>query len=305
MEDAGYRSAAVVALKARGRTIGALSLLHASTDLRFDAADLEFLEELGDRAAMALDNARLYKERDEIATNLQRGLRPPHPAEVPGLEFSVVFEAAGKGIEVGGDFYDVLPAEDGCWILIGDVAGKGTPAAGVSVAIRHSVRGLVREVSEPEEVLSHVNELLLEGTSVNDLATALLVRMHREPDGWRLALAAAGHPPAIHLTPAGPVELGGGAMLGAFSDFPAQRQEVMMGFEDALVLCTDGWLEVGPPEAHQPPDAFARTVDSLAGLPLADMTERLRADALSRGMGRLRDDMVILAVRPAVPSAGR
>jgi PAS domain S-box-containing protein len=117
MRDAGYNSAAVVPLGARGRTIGALSFLHAHGDLRYDQGDLDFLAELGERAGLALDNARLYQERDRVAKNLQRGLRPPHPADVEGLEVSVVFEAAGEGIEVGGDLYDVIPTEDGCWGL--------------------------------------------------------------------------------------------------------------------------------------------------------------------------------------------
>ncbi|HEY8501789.1 MAG TPA: PAS domain S-box protein, partial [Solirubrobacterales bacterium] len=211
MKEAGYHSAAVVPLLARGRTIGALSFLHAHSNLRYDPGDLEFLTELGERAALALDNARLYRERDRVAKNLQRGLRPPRPAEVPGLEISVVFEAAGEGIDVGGDLYDVLPTEDGCWILVGDVAGKGSTAAGVSVAVRHSVRGLVREIAEPDEVLRRVNELLLSGESLNDFATAMLARLQREEGGWRIVLASAGHPPAVLATAAGPELLGGGS----------------------------------------------------------------------------------------------
>ena len=298
MEDAGYNSAAVVALTARGRVLGALSFLHSRPDLRYDDADLEFLSELGDRAAMALDNARLFQERDRIAANLQRGLRPPRPAEVRGLDISVVFEAAGTGVEIGGDFYDVLPTDDGCWILIGDVAGKGSAAAGVSVAVRHSVRGLTREIDEPEEVLARVNELLLAGSTLNDFATALLIRMRREADGWSLALASAGHPPAIHSTAAGPVQLGGGAVLGAWPDADLRRHEATIGVGDTVVLCTDGWHEVGPPQAHRGPDALAEAVHSNAGLELQQLTARLRGDALARGAGTLRDDMVILAVRP-------
>ncbi|HWB68493.1 MAG TPA: PAS domain S-box protein, partial [Solirubrobacterales bacterium] len=264
MSDAGYRSAAVVGLKARGRTIGALSLLHTSTDLRYDTTDLRFLSELGDRAAMALDNAILYKERDQIATNLQRGLRPPRPAQVDGLEIAVVFEAAGKGIEIGGDFYDVLPTEDGCWVLIGDVTGKGSAAAGVSVAVRHAVRGLTREIDTPEDVLLHVNELLLAGEGIHDFATAHLARMKREGGEWRVTLAAAGHPPAVHLTAAKPVQLGGGSMLGAFPDLSLDCHEISLSARESLVLCTDGWLEVGPPDAHKAPEAFAATAHSLA-----------------------------------------
>jgi PAS domain S-box-containing protein len=306
MDDAGYNSAAVVSLVARGRTLGALSFLHARQDMRYDATDLEFLSELGDRAAMALDNARLYRERDEIASNLQRGLRPPGPAPVPGLEIAVAFEAAGERIEIGGDVYDVLPTDDGCWILVADVAGKGSAAAGVSVAVRHAVRGLSREIEDPEEVLLRVNELLLEGTTLNDFATALLVRMRREEGGWRADLAAAGHPPAVHAGGGEAVQLGGGAVLGAWPDPAIARHSRRLEPGDDLVLCTDGWLEVGPGERHKGPEALAELTLSFAGLELGELTERLREDAVARGEGSLRDDLVVLAVRardPRTPEA--
>jgi PAS domain S-box-containing protein len=299
MNDAGYNSAAVLPLVARGRTIGALSFLHAHGDLRYDDADLDFLGELGERAALVLDNARLYHERAVIAENLQRGLRPPRPAEIPGLGISVVFEAAGEGIEIGGDVYDVLPTEDGCWILVGDVAGKGSAAAGVSVAVRHSVRGLTREIDEPEEVLARVNELLLAGSSLNDFATAVLLRMRRAGDRWQLAVASAGHPPVVHTTPAGPIQLGGGAVLGGWADAAIARHDVELGPNDTLVLCTDGWLEAGPVASHHDSDAFAAKAHSLAGLELGELTAALRADAVKRGSGGLRDDLVVLALRPA------
>ena len=298
MSDAGYNSAAVVALRARGRTLGALSFLHAKPDLRYDDRDLDFLAELGDRAAMALDNARLYSERDRIAENLQRGLRPRGPEPVPGLDLAIVFEAAGEGIEIGGDFYDVLPTEDGCWILIGDVAGKGSAAAGVSVAARHSVAGLTRVIAEPEEVLAGVNDLLLAGTTLNDFATAQLLRLRRQGERWQLTLAGAGHPPAIHAGAGGVRQLGGGTLLGAYREPKLSRHELELVPGDTLVLCTDGWLEAGPSDTHQGPDALASMVAPLAGVGLAELTARLRADAVARGGGSLRDDMAILAVRP-------
>jgi PAS domain S-box-containing protein len=300
MDDAGYNSAAVVSLVARGRILGALSFLHVRPDLRYDSNDLDFLSELGDRAAMALDNARLYHERDRIANNLQRGLRPPRPAEVEGLETSVVFEAAGERIEIGGDVYDVLPTEDGCWILIADVAGKGSAAAGVSVAVRHAVRGLTREINEPDEVLSRVNELLLDGNTLNDFATALLIRMRQDGDGWGLSLAAAGHPPAIHISDRGAAQLGGGAVLGAWPDATVECHETTLGEGETLVLCTDGWLEAGPRELYREPEELAEMALSLADLELPELTARLREDAVSRGDGALRDDMVILAIRSAL-----
>ncbi|HWT90522.1 MAG TPA: SpoIIE family protein phosphatase, partial [Solirubrobacterales bacterium] len=302
MQEAGYNSAAVVPLIARGRTLGALSFLHAHGDMRYDHGDLEFLAELGERAALALDNARLYRERDRVAKNLQRGLRPPRPAEIPGLGISVVFEAAGEGIEVGGDLYDVMPNEDGCWILVGDVAGKGSTAAGISVAVRHSVRGLTREIDEPDEVLRRVNELLLSGESLNDFATVMLARLRREGSGWNLVLASAGHPPAVLATEAGPLLLGGGSVLGAWQKANVERHECTVAATDTLALCTDGWLEAGPVASHQGPESFAEMTQALSGLELDEMTERLRADAVGRSSGRLRDDLVVLAVRPRATS---
>jgi PAS domain S-box-containing protein len=303
ISDAGYNSAAVVPLVARGRVLGALSFLHAHRDLRYDPGDLDFLGELADRAALVLDNARLYRERDEIAENLQRGLRPRGPAEIPGLEISVVFEAAGRAIEIGGDVYDVLPSEDGCWILIGDVAGKGSAAAGVSVALRHSVRGLTREIDEPDEVLRRVNELLLTGSTLNDFATAMLARLRRGGDGWRVSLASAGHPPALHIGAGGSRQLGGGAVLGGWADAAVDRHEAVLAPGDTLLLYTDGWLEAGPVSAHRDPEAMAELVSSLPGLSPEELTKRLREDAVGRGSGELRDDMVVLALRPsAVPA---
>jgi len=298
MRDAGYNSAAVVPLVARGRTIGALSFLHAHADLRYDQGDLEFLSELAERAALALDNARLYQERDRVAKNLQRGLRPPQPAEVPGLDISVVFEAAGEGIEVGGDLYDVIPSEDGCWILVGDVAGKGSTAAGVSVALRHSVRGLTRVVDQPVEVLSRVNELLLTGQTLNDFATAMLAKLCRRGDGWHITLASAGHPPAALAGGEEARMLGGGSVLGAWREANVECHEHVLGPDETLALCTDGWLEAGPASAHQGPETFAAMTHALAGLELEEVTQRLRADAVGRSAGSLRDDLVVLAIRP-------
>jgi PAS domain S-box-containing protein len=299
IDDAGYESAAVVGLIARGRTIGALSFLHAAANVRYEQVDLEFLGELGDRAALAIDNARLYSERDAIARNLQRGLRPPRPARVPGLTSAVIFEAAGRGIEIGGDLYDVLPTDDGCWVLVGDVAGKGSEAAGVSVAVRHAVRGLTREVDEPEEILGRVNELLLEGTGLNDFATAVLVRLRSGgPDeDWTLTAACAGHPPPVHVRKGGARLLGGGTVLGALQDAKVQRHDATFAQGDTLIFCTDGWLEAGPPSEHRDPLELARLGEYLAPLALEEMTARLRGDAIARSDGELRDDIVLLALR--------
>jgi PAS domain S-box-containing protein len=302
--DAGYNSAAVVGLVARGRTLGALSFLHARGDERYDPGDLDFLAELGARAALVLDNARLYGERDEIARNLQRGLRPPQPAPVSGLEISVVFEPAGEGIEIGGDVYDVLPTADGCWVLVGDVAGKGSAAAGVSVALRHAVRGLVREIDDPADVLARVNELLLSGESLNDFATAVLARLRRADGRWRLSLACAGHPPAVLLRGGREEELGGGGVLGGWALARVARHDAELEPGETLVLSTDGWFEAGPVASHAGPGALAASARELAGGELGALTAGLAADAIRRAGGELRDDLIVLALRPEAEPVG-
>lgn len=298
IEETRYQSAAVAPLMARGSTLGAISFLHASSDLRYDANDLGLLGELADRAALALDNARLYEERGRIAANLQRGLRPPEPPYVEGLDIAVTFDAFGEGMEIGGDVYDILPTDDGCWVMIGDVAGKGGEAAGVSVALRHSLRGLARQIERPHELLGQLNELLLERPSLNDFATALLLRLRRDGADWSFELAAAGHPPAIHVTAPGTRQLGGGTLLGAWAGAPAPRYEGELLPGETLVLTTDGWFESGPPDQHASAQALARLAHSLARNDLATMVELLRRDAIVRSGGRLRDDMVVLAMRP-------
>ena len=298
----------MVPLVARGRTLGALSFLHAARDLRYDPGDLEFLAELGDRAALALDNARLYRERDRIAE--EPAARPAAAAAAPrspGLEISVVFEAAGEGIEIGGDLYDVLPTEDGCWILIGDVAGKGSAAAGVSVAVRHSVRGLDPRDRRARRGAARVNELLLDGDSLNDFATAMLVRLRARRG--RLARRPSPRPATRRRS----TSTGGGRRaarrrrrarrLGGRAD--VERHEATLGAGETLVLCTDGWLEAGPAARTSEPEACAEMAQSLAGLELGELTERLRADAVARGGGALRDDLVILALRTAGPGMER
>ena len=201
IEETRYQSAAVAPLVARGNDAGGDLLPPCQHRHALRREDLQLLGELADRAALALDNARLYEERDRIAQNLQRGLRPPEPPYVAGPRHRPSSSTpSARGWRSAATSTTSCPTEDGCWIMIGDVTGKGSVAAGVSVALRHSMRGLARQIDEPEELLAQLNEMLLEGSSLNDFATAVLLRLRREGERWSFSLAAAGHPPAIHVT---------------------------------------------------------------------------------------------------------
>ena len=124
-----------------------------------DALDLA--EDLARRAALALDNARLYSQQLHATHALQRSLLPPELPDIPGVELAAAYEAAGDGNEVGGDFYDVFEVAEGRWrFAIGDVCGKGPEAAAVTGLTRHALRILAREGHDVPAVLERLNALI-------------------------------------------------------------------------------------------------------------------------------------------------
>jgi PAS domain S-box-containing protein len=300
MRMAEYNSAAVAPMFARGRLVGALSLLHIANDRRYDASDLGLIEDLAARAAMALDNARLYTERDRIASVLQRGLRPDEPEPIPGLDLSVVFEAAGEGVELGGDFYDVIPAGDAYYVLLGDVAGHGPEVAAYTAQIRHTVRALAPFTAQPAQIVQRVNSMLVETDTGERFATLQLARIEsRESGAIDVELASAAHPPAVLARRDGSTEmLGGGAIVGVWQDIDVAVHRFEVGPGETLLAYTDGWLEAGPVNSHRPPEELARELAAGAGEGLQSLLDRLRGDAVMRAGSELRDDLVLLALRP-------
>jgi PAS domain S-box-containing protein len=296
IKRADYNSAAVAPMYARGRLIGALSFLHVASSRRFDEEDLELLEDLARRSAMALDNARLYAERDRIAKVLQRGLRPDEPQPIPGLDVSVVFEAAGEGVELGGDFYDVIPVDGAHYVLVGDVAGHGAEVASYTAQIRHTVRALARFSTPPADIAQRVNTVLVETDTGERFATLQLAHITtRESGAIDVELASAAHPPAVLVRANGSTEtLSGGAIVGVWQevDIAVHRFTVEPG--ETLLLYTDGWLEAGPVKRHRTSEELAAVADD----DLDSVLDRLRADAVERAGSELSDDLVLLAMRP-------
>ncbi|NJP74800.1 GAF domain-containing protein, partial [Streptomyces sp. C1-2] len=152
----------VLPLVARNRVIGMLTL-GKPTDDHFRQEILELAEDLSRRAALALDNARLYSERTAISQSLQRSLLPPELPSIDGVEVEVIYRAAGEGNEVGGDFYDLFPIRDGAYgFAIGDVCGTGPEAAAVTGLARHALRLLAREGFGGPAVLERLNSAILD-----------------------------------------------------------------------------------------------------------------------------------------------
>lgn len=137
LREVGIRAALIVPMVARSRTIGALTLVSAESGRTFDSSDVEFAELLAARATLAVDNARLYRERSQVAHTLQRSLLPEALPEIPGWEIAALYRPAGHGNEVGGDFYDFWEVGEDDWLMmIGDVTGKGVAAAAVTSLVR-------------------------------------------------------------------------------------------------------------------------------------------------------------------------
>ena len=197
MRDVGYTRAAVFPMIARGRMRGAISFLQLRGDARHDRNLLAVLEDMAGRAAMAFDNARLYAERAQVARTLQRSLMPSSLPVIPGLELASYFRPCEVNSEVGGDFYDVFGGPESCWLVVGDVCGKGAEAAALTGFLRHTTAAYAREGSGPGSVLAQVNRAMLEHDFNGRFATAILARIRSLGSHVELTVARAGHPPAL------------------------------------------------------------------------------------------------------------
>lgn len=250
MKDAGYRSAAVFPMVARGRTHGVISFLHLGRHARYDPDQLAVLKDLTGRAAMALDNAHLYAERAHVARTLQRSLMPAALPAISGLELASCFRPMGAGNEVGGDFYDAFGDRESCWLVVGDVCGKGAEAAALTGFLRHTTVAHAREGMSPGAVLSHVNRAMLSQDFDGRFATAILAHLQFLSREVAVTIASAGHPAALVARDGGGVEEcgGRGTLLGVFSDPVIQEVSTALKPGDSLALYTDGLLEAHAPD---------------------------------------------------------
>src|SRR5918911_1488614 len=166
LQRLGLKSYMIVPLVARGRTLGAITLVSAESGRRYESADLELAEELARLAALAVDNARLYRARSEVARTLQGSLLPSRLPEVPGIEVGLSYLPAGE-VDVGGDFYDLFDARIGAWedssgssswgVVIGDVCGKGAEAAAILALARYTIRAVAMHEMCPTAILAGLN----------------------------------------------------------------------------------------------------------------------------------------------------
>lgn len=301
VSELGITGHMIVPLPARRRILGAISFVSGPSGRRFTHADLALAEELARRAALALDNARLYRERSQVARSLQQSLLPASLPTIPGAEVAARYRPAAEG-DVGGDFYDIFEVGDGRWaLLIGDVAGKGPEAAALTALARHTIRtAWLERDRDPEEVLRILHEVILreEGERFCTLALGTL-DLSTHPH--KLVLASGGHPPPLLLHTDGSVEAlrVPGMLVGAISQAEIGRREFDVHRGEALLLYTDGIGDVGRPSQVPVEGRLTELLRLCVGLDAELMANRIERHALS--FESASDDAAVVVIRIPEP----
>jgi serine phosphatase RsbU (regulator of sigma subunit) len=288
-------------LTARGGELGALELVDRP-EREFTPRDETIITQLAQLASVAISNAQLYERERTIAQTLQRSLRPGALPSVPGLSAAVRFRPAGEGVELGGDFYDLYKAGGGAYAaLIGDVQGKGPDAAAVTALARHTLRAAAAYEHRPSGVLTLLHRELREQVADGRFCTVAYAYMQVVPGHVRLELACGGHPLPLIVHPDGEVEEVGrlGTLLGSDADPLLADVVVELNKGDVLVFYTDGVTEV----RRQRREVFGteqliELLQTCGGLRPAEVAERVEKAVMHASMGRLRDDMAVLALGP-------
>ena len=233
----------VAPLKARGSLLGAVQFARAKQRDEFTLVDLETADELAERAAVAMDNARLYMRERDTALMLQRSLLPQRFDAIDGTQVAFRYRPGAAGAQVGGDWCDVIPLP--CRrvaFVIGDVMGSGLSAAGIMSQFRTAARTLAQLDLPPALVLRELDEL---ARSMSESHLATCIYAVYDPVIGECVLASAGHPPPVLATSGGGaelIELSPGAPLGVGGQrFDEHALTIEPGC--ALALYTDGLVE--------------------------------------------------------------
>ena len=213
----------------------------------FDPDLLALVDNVARQSAAALERARLYQRERDTSRTLQRSLLPGHLPDVPWLEVATVYRPQEAGLEVGGDFYDlVVLSDDACLAFIGDVSGKGVAAAAVTSQVRYTIRALARSLPSPAAILADLNGVLVASDLPPGLfCTVAVVRLDRDRAGVRATIACGGHPLPLLVRENGTVEEAGrpGQLIGALREVAIRDRTVALEPGDRLLLYTDGITE--------------------------------------------------------------
>ncbi|MBA2506024.1 MAG: SpoIIE family protein phosphatase [Thermoleophilaceae bacterium] len=306
LDGLGLQSSITVALRARGRVIGALAMVTAESGRVFGDEELSLAEELGARCALAADNAALYRDAQlaaqrerGVARTLQASLLPPSPPEIPGVEVATRYRPAGEGNEVGGDFYDIFPTRGGWAVVIGDVCGKGPAAAAITGLARHTVRIAANYERDPCSVLRVLNDALLAEPDDGRFMTVAFCRFEPTAAGARLTISCGGHPPPLILRADGSVEEAAapGTVLGLLDGPRLLDSRADMASGDTLILFTDGVTEARTHSGILGDQRFRQMLVACSGCGATELINSIEEDLVELQDGDPRDDIALIAIR--------
>ncbi|MFF2848016.1 PP2C family protein-serine/threonine phosphatase [Streptomyces sp. NPDC058001] len=290
----GLGAWAYLPLVASGRPVGTCVLGY--TEARaFPAEERAQLTSLSGLIAQALERARLYDTKHRLAHGLQDALLPRRLPLLTGIEAAARYLPGTRGMEIGGDFYDLIPAGTGAAVVIGDVQGHNVTAAGLMGQVRTAVRAYTAVGQSPTEVVRSANRLLVDLES--DLFVSCLY-LHLDTAADRLVLARAGHPPPLLRGPDGRVQvlgLDGGPLLGVDAGATYPRTEVPFPPGSLLVLYTDGLIESRDTDLDEALSEIADRLAAAHARPLEDLADHL-VHHVERTQERT-DDVALMLLR--------
>jgi len=252
-EATGYRTKSMITvpLKVGNRITGVAQVINRLDGKPFDQDDLELFLSLSSMAAIALENAKMHQQilekqrlvKDmEFARTVQESFLPQKSPEVQNYSFSAHYTPA---LEVGGDFYDFIHLDkDRTGIIIGDVSGKGVPAALYMAKLGSDMRTLAFTERSPAEALMKLNDLLAERSRRGMFATLLYVEL--DASTGNMTMSNAGHlPPIVKRADGALVKLAAasGAPLGMMPDMKYGQETAKLERGDTVILYTDGIIE--------------------------------------------------------------
>ncbi|SHG16189.1 Serine phosphatase RsbU, regulator of sigma subunit [Jatrophihabitans endophyticus] len=294
----GASSVLVVPLVTRERAVGAFALVRRTGVTPFDGADATLVEDIARRAALAVDNARLYREQRDVALQLQHALLPSASADLV-VDTAVRYLPSRARYRVGGDWYDrfACPSTPGRTVLVvGDVAGHDLPAAATMAAVRNLLRGIAVATDKSCAGVIEALDGNLAALSVVGTASVVLMTVDAEPEGdWTLTWTNAGHPPPLLLLPDGGVELLDevhGPILGTRSSPRRGESTRRVPGGSAVVLYTDGLIETRGESIDVGLTRLRQSATAVSGL--RDRPEELLDELLRRNHPTDEDDTAVL-----------
>jgi sigma-B regulation protein RsbU (phosphoserine phosphatase) len=312
-EATGYRTRSLLTVPVRDREDGLVAVLQLLNHRRngFAREDVTFLAELGVPFAIALATARLHRaiveqerlrQEMRLAAEIQQTLRPSDLDAVPGLEVRVSSEPC---LEVGGDYYDLIPGADGTWwIVVADISGKGVSAALIASNLQAYLWSRRNIPVSLESLMADGNDLLHRLTQGKKYAT--LVLAHWDPSNATLKWINAGHPPMVLASGKLRTRLeAGGPPLGLIPGLPYTAGSARLKEGDLLLMVTDGITEAGG-EGGGEEFGMEGVLGALDGAASPDdVLERLQGGLARHLRGASpKDDVTLLCLRRQLPEGG-